>query len=122
MTREIEKWLSVICLNIFFVMFTNAQTLSKDSGASKTDSIKQIGYGSQASWITTSAISTVSGVDLQRSFTSNLGNTLYGQISGLTTMQGSNEPGVDAPSMYIRGINTWSINSRLITSLHSRKA
>jgi len=121
MTREIEKWLSVICLNIFFVMFTNAQTLSKDSGASKTDSIKQIGYGSQASWITTSAISTVSGVDLQRSFTSNLGNTLYGQISGLTTMQGSNEPGVDAPSMYIRGINTYGTGRSILVMVDGIK-
>lgn len=114
MTREIDKWFSLICLNMLFVMFTNAQTLSKDSGACKSDSIKQIGYGSQASWITTSAISSVSGGDLQRSFTSNLGNTLYGRLSGLTSMQGRNEPGIDAPTMYIRGINTYGTGRSIL--------
>jgi len=114
MTRKFNRGISICFLNILFVMLTNAQTVVKDSEVSKTDSINQIGYGSQLSWITTSAISSVSGSDLQRSFTSNLGNTLYGRLSGLTSVQGSNEPGVDAPKMYIRGINTYGTGSSIL--------
>lgn len=95
-------------------MFTNAQTVNNDSIVYKSDTLRYFGYDSQPSWLVTSAVSSVSGNELKRSFTSNLGNTLYGRLSGLTVMQGNNETGVDAPTMYIRGINTYGTGRNIL--------
>lgn len=68
---------------------------------------KAIGYGQQPAWKVTSGMSTVQGSDLQKNFTTNLGNTLFGRIPGLTVMQNGAEPGNDTPGLYGRGINTF---------------
>jgi TonB-linked SusC/RagA family outer membrane protein len=59
----------------------------------------------------TSSVSSVKGDDLIKSFTSNIANTLYGRIPGLTVQQNGQEPGNDSPFLNIRGINTFSGSS-----------
>lgn len=59
-----------------------------------------------------SSVSTVNGDRLKKSFTQNVLNTLYGEISGLTVMQGSGEPGSDSPSLTARGVATFSASTR----------
>ena len=86
---------------VVFSLHTSAQ----QAGDKETDTI-DVAFGKQQALRTTSAISTTRGEDLQKSFTPNLGNTLYGRISGLTVMQGNTEPGLDSPTLYIRGIGT----------------
>ncbi len=68
---------------------------------------RPIAYGRQPAWKITSALSTVSGSDLQKNFTSNVANTLYGRIPGLTVLQSGGEPGNDSPGLTARGINTF---------------
>ena len=58
-------------------------------------------------WKSVGAISTVKGRDLVKSFTSNIGNTLYGRLPGLTVQQSSGEPGSDSPTLYGRGLGTF---------------
>lgn len=69
---------------------------------------RPIAYGRQPVWKITSALSTVSGRDLQKSFTTNLGNTLFGRIPGLTVQQSGGEPGNDSPTLIGRGVNTFT--------------
>ncbi|WP_077920073.1 TonB-dependent receptor [Spirosoma sp. 209] len=68
---------------------------------------RAIGYGTQPVSHVTSAISTVYGVDLEKNFTLNLGNTLYGRLPGLSVTQGGSEPGAATPGLFVRGVNTF---------------
>lgn len=73
----------------------------------RDDDSVHIAYGKQEAAKITSAISTVKGEKLQKSFTPNLANTLYGRIPGLTVMQQNTEPGLESPALLIRGIGTF---------------
>lgn len=66
----------------------------------------QIGYGTLPAQHVTGAISTVQGISLEKNFTLNLGNTLYGRLPGLTVAQGGSEPGASTPNLFVRGVNT----------------
>lgn len=68
---------------------------------------RAIAYGWQPAWRVTGALSTVSGADLEKNFTTNLANTLFGRLPGLTVMQNGGEPGNDSPSVLARGVNTF---------------
>ncbi len=81
------------------------QVIVKDTLA--LNEIQPIGFGQQPKWMVTSSISQVKGEELQYAFTSNLANSLYGRIPGLTVMQGSGEPGVDSPGLFSRGVGTF---------------
>lgn len=87
--------------------------------ATATDSVKPVPYvvtpvGKDPVWKVTGAISTVKGEQLEKSFTQNITNTLYGELPGLTVMQGSGEPGKDQPGIIARGYNTFGIANRSV--------
>jgi len=92
-----------LCINALSV----AQTTLKDSVISKQEQIRPIAYGTQAAWMVTGAISTVTGNELGKSFTPNFANTLFGRLPGLTVNQGSGEAGADSPVLFGRGLNTF---------------
>lgn len=109
---EIGKWhifsIMLILINSCICNFSNAQaqTIVTDS-LKKQQSMQAIAYGNQPLWQVTGAISSIKGETLTKSFASNVANTLYGRIPGLTVQQGSGEPGLDAPTLNIRGVNTF---------------
>ncbi|REG90282.1 SusC/RagA family TonB-linked outer membrane protein [Algoriphagus antarcticus] len=100
MKLKISIYTIVLCM--VSITYIGAQTQENDSIQTKVD----VGYGKQAKWKVSSAISTVNGGELNM-FTSNLSNTLYGQIPGLTVTQQGSEPGYDSPSLFGRGMNTF---------------
>ncbi|SIN68870.1 SusC/RagA family TonB-linked outer membrane protein [Chitinophaga niabensis] len=77
----------------------SAQTVRPDS--------VEVPYGRQAAWMVTGAVSSVQGNELKKTFNTNLGNTLYGRLPGLTVQAGSSENGVNTPGMVIRGVGTF---------------
>jgi TonB-linked SusC/RagA family outer membrane protein len=95
---------SVIIAGIYACSI-QAQTISRDSIGNEQP--VRIAYGSQQEWMITGAVSTVSGEELSKSFTTNVANTLYGRLPGLTVQQQSGEAGADAPLFNIRGLNTF---------------
>lgn len=109
-----SKFLFIILLSASGNMVSQAQELVK-ADSPQQDSVKtvvqpmriNIGYDTQEAVKITAAISTVYGKDLEKNFTLNLGNTLYGRLPGLTVQQGGSEPGASTPSLTIRGINTF---------------
>ena len=103
---------SLIWLILAFSYVQAQETVNKDTA--DADKIRPIGYGSQPDWLITGARSSVSGRDLEKSFTSNLGATLFGRISGLTVMQGNNEPGMEDPQLLGRGIGTFGPNQGVL--------
>lgn len=78
----------------------------------KRDSLVDTQFGQVAATHTSDSRSVVKGEKLQKSFTQNVLNTLYGELPGLTVMQGSGEPGYDSPTLNARGIATFSGDSR----------
>ncbi len=99
----------LICFCVFVFDVTWGQTTGMDSLNSPTqsDSIRNIAYTSQPSWMVTNAISTIDGEELGKTFSSNFGNSLFGRLPGLTVTRGGSEAGADSPGLYARGTGTF---------------
>lgn len=104
----------IFIISLCFSVISEAVTPQQDSVINKKDQVKNIAYGTKPSWAVSGAISTVPGNELQKSYTLNLGNTLYGRLSGLTVMQGGGEPGLQSPSLRIRGLNTFNSGTAVL--------
>lgn len=99
--------LLMLIITICFSSYTKAQTADADSTSGKQVQIRNIAFGTQPAWMVTGAVSTISGNELQKSFTTNLGNTLNGRLPDLTVRPGSGEAGYDSPTLNSRGLSTF---------------
>jgi TonB-linked SusC/RagA family outer membrane protein len=93
---------------VSFSSFSQDMSFKKDTIADKYQEVKVIGFAKQSDYKVTSAISTVSGADLQKNFSTNLYNSLIGRLPGLTVTQSSDEPGVVSNTMLARGSATYT--------------
>ena len=108
-TKFITILLSVLASNISIAQregINPSQTKDTVTLLQKS-TFKNIGFDIQPTHHITSAISTVSGSDLEKNFSLNLGNTLFGRIAGLSVTQGGSEPGASTPNLFVRGMNTF---------------
>jgi TonB-linked SusC/RagA family outer membrane protein len=103
--KYMREILFVLFMLFFLFTVSTAQTETGDSVFVSGNVV--VPYGSQPSWMVNSAISSIRGNALLKSFTINTGKALPGRLSGLTVLSNSNEPGADNPTIYIRGINTF---------------
>jgi len=71
------------------------------------DEVVVIGYGTQKKANLTGAITTVKGDDISRSSSVNISNALAGRASGIIATSNSGDPGNDASTLLIRGINSF---------------
>lgn len=92
----------------------NAQQETSAMDWLQEDSVVVNQFGGVPAWSVSSAVSTVKGSKLEKSFTQNVLNTLYGELPGLTVMTGSGEPGADSPTLNARGFNTLSTTDRSV--------
>ena len=76
--------------------------------------VEIVAYGVQKKVTVTGALSSVKGEDLVRTPVSSVNNVLAGQLTGVTTVQYSGEPGSDAATIFVRGQGTWNDSSPLI--------
>ena len=76
--------------------------------------VEVVAYGVQKKVTVTGAISSVKGDELVKTPVSSVNNVLAGQLSGVTTVQYSGEPGDDAASVFVRGQGTWNNSAPLI--------
>lgn len=77
------------------------------------DEIVVVAFGEQRKAAMSSSVSTVKSNEIMKSPVSNISNALAGRVTGLTTMQGSGQPGADESTMYIRGAGTWNSSEPL---------
>ena len=87
-------------------------TLEEDS--TTLEGVEIVAYGTQKKVSVTGALSSVKSEDLLRTPVSNVNNVLAGQLSGVTTVQYSGEPGSDAATVFVRGKGPWTDSSPLI--------
>lgn len=82
--------------------------------ATALQEVEIVAYGAQKKVTVTGAISSVKGEELMKTPISSVANVLGGQMTGLTTVQYSGEPGSDAAEIFVRGKATWADSSPLI--------
>ncbi len=73
----------------------------------KLEEIVVVGYGTQKKGNLTGALSTVKGDDITTSSSVNISNALAGRSSGVISVSNSGDPGNDASTLLIRGINSF---------------
>lgn len=78
------------------------------------DEVQVVAYGVQKKVSITGAISSMKGDDLLKTPAGSISNMLSGQITGISSVQYSGEPGADAADIYVRGIATWNDASPII--------
>lgn len=76
--------------------------------------VEVVAYGVQKKVTVTGAISSVKGDELTKTPVGSVSNMLSGQLTGLTTVQYSGEPGSDAAQIFVRGQATWTDSAPLI--------
>lgn len=104
-----HKWNKILLLiaAIPSVAFAQGDEVRTDSVVRKHTELQEIAYGKQPAWLVTGALSQVSGAEMEKTFTTNLQNTLIGRIPGLTVTQGSDEAGVVNNTLRARGVATY---------------
>ncbi len=78
------------------------------------DEVQIVAYGAQKKVTVTGAVSGVKGSDLLKTPTGSVTNVLSGQLTGITTVQYSGEPGADMAEIFVRGQGTWNNSAPLI--------
>jgi len=74
----------------------------------KLDEIVVVGYGTQKKINLTGAVTAVRGNDILQSSSTNVSNALAGRASGIIATSNSGDPGNDASTLLIRGINSFN--------------
>ena len=79
------------------------------------EEVVAVGYGTQKKASVVGAIVQTTSEELKRTGgVTNLAQALTGQLSGVTVIQNTGEPGADDPKIYIRGVGTWNNAQPLI--------
>ncbi len=91
----------------------NMKVVMQDD-AQMLQGVEVVAYGVQKKVTVTGALSSVKSEDLTRTPVSSVNNVLAGQLSGVTTVQYSGEPGSDAATVFVRGQGTWNDSAPLI--------
>lgn len=111
MNQTIIRTIATLLISAGCGEYAAAQAPLPDSTTAAKAATVNIAYGVQPAWMVTGAVSAVKGTELGKTFNTNLANTLVGRLPGLTVLQGNTEPGVNSPSLYIRGVNTFGSES-----------
>ncbi|WP_443938162.1 SusC/RagA family TonB-linked outer membrane protein [Pedobacter sp. MW01-1-1] len=81
-------------------------TIRLKSSATQLDNVVVVGYGTQAKKDLTGSVSVVTSKDIGQQPVTNVANALSGRVTGVQIVQGSSQPGSDAPVIQIRGVGT----------------
>jgi|SRR5690554_5224069 len=87
-------------------------TLTEDVEA--LEEVVVVGYGTQKAKELTGSVASVKGDQIREAPVTNVLNSLAGTMAGVTVNTRSGEPGLDNPSIFIRGKNTLGTNAPLI--------
>lgn len=108
-------------LVISYVGYETAEVPAKDGmkvvlkeSSNMLQDVEVVAFGVQKKVSQTGAISSIKNEDLTRTPVSSVTNVLSGQLSGVSTVQYSGEPGSDAADIFVRGKATWVDSKPLI--------
>lgn len=108
-------------LKVSFVGYDPMIVIAKDGmkvtlkeNTNNLQTVEVVAYGVQKKVTVTGALSSVKGEELTRTPVSSVNNVLAGQLSGITSVQYSGEPGNDAASIFVRGQATFNNSDPLV--------
>ena len=90
------------------VVAKNGMKIILKENTNNLQTVEVVAYGVQKKVTVTGALSSIKGEDLTRTPVSSVNNVLAGQLSGVTTVQYSGEPGSDAAKVFVRGKATFN--------------
>ena len=90
------------------VIAKNGMKITLKENTNNLQTVEVVAYGVQKKVTVTGALSSIKGDDLTRTPVSSVNNVLAGQLSGVTTVQYSGEPGSDAAKVFVRGQATFN--------------
>ncbi len=96
------------------VVKPNTKTINvvlKEDQHNAVDEVVVTGMGTQKKLTLTGAVTNVNVADMKHFSTSNLSNTLAGNVAGVMAMQTSGQPGKNRSEFWIRGISTFGASS-----------
>ena len=83
----------------------------KEDVQNAVDEVVVTGFGAQKKLTVTGAVTNVNTADLKHYSTSNLTNTLQGNVPGIIAYQSSGQPGKNTSQFWVRGISTFGAGS-----------
>lgn len=92
----------------------NGMKVVLEENSNVLQGVEVVAYGTQKKVTVTGALSSIKGDEIVRTPVSSVNNVLAGQLSGVTTVQYSGEPGSDAATVFVRGQATWEDSAPLI--------
>ncbi len=92
----------------------DGMTITLSENSTLLGDVEVVAYGVQKKVTMTGAVASVKSEDLVRTSVGSVNNVLGGQLSGVTTVQYSGEPGSDAANIFVRGKATWGDAAPLI--------
>lgn len=106
---------SYLGMNTQFIEVKNDKklTVRLKEKADLLNEVTMVAFGKQSKESISTAISTIGSNEIVQSPVANISNSLAGRLAGLTTMQSSGQPGLDAATFYIRGQSSWGDNMPL---------
>lgn len=96
------------------VVAKNGMTVKLQESATALKDVEVVAYGVQKKMTVTGAITSIKGEELNRTPVSSVSQVLAGQLTGVSSVQYSGEPGNDDATIYVRGKGTWGDSSPLI--------
>lgn len=96
------------------ILIKNQKTVNvtmKESSGSMLEEVVITGTGAQKKLTVTGAISTVDVGNLEATGSTNITNTLAGNVAGVMAMQTSGQPGQNTSEFWVRGISTFGANT-----------
>lgn len=96
------------------VVAQNGMKVTLKEAATSLQGVEIVAYGVQKKVTVTGAVSSLKGDELVRTPVSSVNNVLAGQLSGVTSVQYSGEPGSDAASIFVRGQASFNNASPLV--------
>ena len=87
---------------------TTGFTIRLAEDSQTLEEVQIIAYGKQSKMSVTAAISSIDTKELLKSPSGSVANALSGAVTGLSSIQPSDQPGAENPSIYIRGTGSLS--------------
>lgn len=96
------------------VVARNGVTVTLKESATTLKDVEVVAYGVQKKMTVTGAISSLKGEALTQTPVSSVSQVLAGQLTGVSSVQYSGEPGNDQAQIYVRGKASWTDSNPLI--------
>ena len=92
----------------------NGMTVKLQESATSLKGVEVVAYGVQKKVTVTGAISSIKGEALTQTPVSSVSQVLAGQVTGISSIQYSGEPGNDQAQIFVRGKASWTDANPLI--------